>query len=60
MNANRKNFVGGNFKMNGDKKILDGIIENLNKVSSPNTGQFIIYQFLFLMLYNKIFKGLSS
>lgn len=38
MNANRKNFVGGNFKMNGDKKILDGIIENLNKVSSPNTG----------------------
>jgi triosephosphate isomerase len=34
--ASRKFFVGGNFKMNGDKKNLDVIIENLNSIKTNN------------------------
>lgn len=33
MSSERKFFVGGNFKMNGDKKMLDVIVDNLNKTS---------------------------
>jgi len=44
--ADRKFFVGGNFKMNGDKVSLDTIISNLNKVNSSQTGtvQIILNQ----------------
>ncbi|CAK8678656.1 unnamed protein product [Clavelina lepadiformis] len=34
--SDRRFFVGGNFKMNGDKASLDVIINNLNTVDSPN------------------------
>ena len=37
--AERKFFVGGNFKMNGDQSSLEAIAANLNKVNSPNTGK---------------------
>ncbi|XP_039254241.2 triosephosphate isomerase-like [Styela clava] len=37
MAAERKFFVGGNFKMNGDRKMLDSIVENLNKTECGNT-----------------------
>ena len=30
MSGNRKFFVGGNWKMNGDKKSIDGIAEFMN------------------------------
>ena len=29
-------FVGGNWKMNGSKAMIDGICENLNKVNVPD------------------------
>ena len=40
----RRFFVGGNFKMNGDKANLDAIAANLNKVNSPNTGRKIVFK----------------
>lgn len=38
----RKFFVGGNWKMNGDKKSLGDLIQTMNggKVD-PNVGRFI-------------------
>lgn len=36
--AERKFFVGGNFKMNGSKTMLSDIVANLNKIDCPNTG----------------------
>ena len=36
----RRFFVGGNMKMNGDRKLLDAIIANLNTVSQTNTGKY--------------------
>lgn len=29
-------FVGGNWKMNGSKAMIDGICDNLNKVNVPD------------------------
>ena len=40
--ADRNFFIGGNFKMNGDKGSLDTIIDNLNKVNSTATGNCIL------------------
>ena len=37
--TDRRFFVGGNFKMNGDKSSLDVIISNLNQINSPATGR---------------------
>jgi len=37
----RRFFVGGNMKMNGDRKLLDAIIANLNNVSQTNTDVVI-------------------
>lgn len=34
--ASRKFFVGGNFKMNGNKKALDTIIDDLNTIKTDN------------------------
>lgn len=37
----RKFFVGGNWKMNGNKSSIDSIVANLNKVEIPSeTGRF--------------------
>ena len=35
-------FVGGNWKMNGSKAMIDGICDNLNKVNVPDNtrGQY--------------------
>ena len=39
MSNPRKFFVGGNWKMNGDKKSIDGIIEFMAKGPlNPTTG----------------------
>nr|CAB3267181.1 triosephosphate isomerase B-like [Phallusia mammillata] len=35
--SERKFFVGGNFKMNGNKSSLADIVANLNKIDCPNT-----------------------
>lgn len=44
----RKFFVGGNWKMNGNKKSIDGIIEFMNAGHlNADTGQFTIYYYLF-------------
>jgi len=45
---NRRFFVGGNFKMNGDRKSLDGIVSNLNKISVPNTDVVVAPPSIFL------------
>ena len=38
--ADRKFFVGGNWKMNGNKASIDGIIKFLNEGGiNPNTGK---------------------
>lgn len=39
----RKFFVGGNWKMNGDKKSLGELIQTLNGAKvDPNVGMFIL------------------
>lgn len=50
--SDRKFFVGGNFKMNGDKASLDAIVANLNKINSPNTGKKTLYLFYLLVVSN--------
>ena len=49
MSSERKFFVGGNWKMNGNKESIDKIITFLNeKGLNPNTGYFnMIYTYLF-------------
>lgn len=37
----RKFFVGGNWKMNGDKAAIDGIISFMKGPLSPDTGEYI-------------------
>ena len=48
MASGRKFFVGGNWKMNGNKKEIDGIIDFLTAGPlDPNTG-FHIYNWFFI------------
>lgn len=54
----RKLFVGGNFKMNGDKKSLNNILDNLNNNINANTGifnfnivVFIKLLYLYILMY---------
>jgi len=35
-------FVGGNWKMNGSKAMIDGICENLNKVNVPDNTRVVV------------------
>ncbi|XP_002130790.2 triosephosphate isomerase B-like [Ciona intestinalis] len=53
--AGRRFFVGGNFKMNGNKSSLDDIITNLNTVNSPATDVVVAPSPLYLdYVTNKI------
>uniref|UniRef100_H2ZAA8 Triosephosphate isomerase n=1 Tax=Ciona savignyi TaxID=51511 RepID=H2ZAA8_CIOSA len=53
--AERKFFVGGNFKMNGTKASLDDIITNLNTVNCPVTDVVVAPPTLYLdYVINKI------
>lgn len=43
MASGRKFFVGGNWKMNGNKAEIDGIINFLTAGPlDPNTGKFLV------------------
>nr|XP_002130790.1 triosephosphate isomerase B-like [Ciona intestinalis] len=53
--SGRRFFVGGNFKMNGNKSSLDDIITNLNTVNSPETDVVVAPSPLYLdYVTNKI------
>ena len=48
MPSQRKFFVGGNWKMNGNKKEIDGIINFLTAGPlDPNTGMWLVYAYDF-------------
>lgn len=54
----RKFFVGGNWKMNGTKSEIDGIVAFLkNGPLDSNVGMFVLSAaFIFNILYFLIFK----
>lgn len=42
--GDRKFFVGGNWKMNGDKNSIAGIVEFLKRPLDPNVGEFFPFK----------------
>lgn len=60
MSSQRKFFVGGNFKMNGDKKMLDTIIENLNKTTCGDVDVVVAPPTIYLAYVNdKLSSGVQ-
>lgn len=56
--SNRKFFVGGNWKMNGDKKSIDGIVDTLKAgQKDPNTEVVISPPTLYLDYVSSALKG---
>lgn len=57
MSEARKFFVGGNFKMNGDKQSLNVIMENLNQVSNANVDVVVAPPTIYLQYCHEKIKS---
>ncbi|VDO12990.1 unnamed protein product [Haemonchus placei] len=56
----RKFFVGGNWKMNGDKKSIDGICAFLNQSGGEQICSCIVTSSIFPFIYPYFLYGVSN